>query len=125
MADFLPALPHGPITEAFPDVFVVRGTFGFAPGLSIPRSMMVIRQGDELTLVNSIRLSAEGEAALEALGRVAHVVRIGAFHDADDPWMMHRFRPALWAPPGTRHRGGIASTHDLVPGASATSRSRT
>src|SRR5688572_6827527 len=90
MPDFLPAMPHGPITEVFPDVFVVEGGFQFAPGVRITRNMTVVRQGDELTIINSVRLTPDGEAELEKLGRVKHVVRIGAFHGADDPYYVDR-----------------------------------
>jgi len=118
MADFPAAQPHGPLTEVFPDVFVVRGGFGFGPGLSITRNMTVLRQGTELTLINSVRLTEAGERALDALGTVRNVVRIGAFHDLDDPWYVDRYKPKLWAPPGTKHRAGVQTTHELVPGQS-------
>jgi hypothetical protein len=118
MVDFPPALPHGPIEEIFPDVFQVRGSFRFGPGLTITRNMTIVRQGGELTLVNSVRLSPDGEADLERLGKVTHLVRIGAFHGADDPWFVHRFSAKLWAPPGTRHRGPITTDRELKPGES-------
>lgn len=118
MADFPPALPHGPIEQVFPEVFQVRGSFRFAPALTITRNMTIVRQAGELTLVNSVRLSPAGEAQLEALGKVKHVVRIGAFHGADDPWFVHRFGATLWAPPGTRHKGEVATDRELVPGQS-------
>ena len=100
--DFAPALPHGPITEPFPDVFVVRGSFDMAPLVRIGRNMIVLRRGGELTIVNSVRLTPEGEEALEALGEVKHVVRIGAFHGVDDPWYRHRYGATYWAQDGQR-----------------------
>ena len=60
------AQPHGPLVEVFPDVWQVTGSFGFGPGLRIPRNMTVVRQGDELVIVNTVR---EG-----ALGTVWHVL---------------------------------------------------
>ncbi|MDP2305699.1 MAG: hypothetical protein Q8P18_06700 [Pseudomonadota bacterium] len=118
MADFPAAMPHGPLTEVFPDVFVVEGGFRFGPGLTIGRNMTVVRQGDELTVINSVRLTPEGEQALATLGRVVNVVRIGAFHSLDDPYFVDRYKPVLWAPPGTRHGGGLQTTRELVPGQS-------
>lgn len=116
MPDFPPALPHGPITEVFPDVFWVTGRFRMAPGLTITRNMTIVRQDGELCLVNSVRLGAEGEAELEKLGKVKHLLRIGAFHGADDPYYKDRFGLTLWAPPGTRHAGALKTDEELVPG---------
>src|SRR5258708_5402170 len=113
MTNHRPAEPHGPIREVFPDVFMVMGEFRIAPGISITRNMTVVRQGKELVLVNSVRLSPEGEAELDKLGTVSHLVRIGAFHDADDPYYLHRYRPTFWALPKTKHGGGISTTHEL------------
>lgn len=116
MNDFPAAQAHGPITEVFPDVFFVTGSYRFGPGLGITRNMVIVRQGDELVLVNSVRLSREGEARLAELGKVKHVVRIGAFHSLDDPYMKDRFAPELWAPPGTTYKTGLAFDRKLEPG---------
>jgi hypothetical protein len=111
---FLPAFPpHSPIEEVFPDVFLVEGGFRFAPGMSISRNMTIVRQGTELTLVNSVRLSKEREAELEKLGKVTHLVRIGEFHGADDPYYVDRYAPTLWAPPGMKHASGLATKEEL------------
>jgi hypothetical protein len=98
MTTFPAALPHGPITELFPDVFVVRGSFRIGPLVSIPRNMIVLREGSALTLVNAVRLSAEGEAELTKLGEVKHLVKLGFFHTLDDPYYRDRFSPTFWAP---------------------------
>lgn len=119
MADFVPPrAPHGPITEVFPDVFMVTGGFGFGPGLSITRNMTIVRQGEELTLLNSVRLSPEREKELDALGKVTHLVRVGAFHGIDDPYYVDRYEPTYWAAPGAKLKSGPAATRELVPGAS-------
>lgn len=97
MDAFPPPLPHGPITELFPDVFVVRGSFKIGPLLSIARNMTILRNGTELTLVNAVRLSAEGEAELEKLGTVKHLVKLGFFHNLDDPYCKSRFSPTFWS----------------------------
>ena len=68
--------------------------------LRISRNMVIIRHGDELALVNPIRLTAEGEGALGSLGRVKRIFRLGAFHGIDDRWYKHRFGAELWRQPG-------------------------
>ncbi len=116
MTDFPAAMPHGSISEAFPDVFTVTGTFRFGPGVSITRNMTIVRSGGELTLMNSVRLSPEGEAELEKLGKVTHLCRIGSFHGADDPYYKDRFGVKLWAPPGIKQPGDLKADEELKPG---------
>lgn len=113
MNRFAPAWAHGLIAEVFPDVFFVTGTFKALPGMSLPRNMIIVRQGVELTIINSVRLSSDGEAALEKLGRVKHLVRLGAAHGADDPYFMDRFKPTLWAPARAKHKGGLSTGQEL------------
>lgn len=93
------ALPHGRFEEILPDVFVVTGSFPMGPMMTIPRNMIVIRSGRDLTLVNAIRLSKQGEDELEALGTVSHVVRLGLYHTTDLPYHRERFSKAtFWGP---------------------------
>jgi hypothetical protein len=114
VTDFAAPFPHGPIEELFPDVFLVTGSFRLGPGVVIPRNMLVLRDGGALTIVNSVRLSEAGERALEALGEVRHVVKLGHFHTLDDPYYRSRFSPTYWAP---KPSPDGAKTELLVDGA--------
>jgi hypothetical protein len=120
MPDAFPrALPHGPLVEILPDVFVVTGTFRLAFGaLGFPRNMTVLRRGGELTLVNTVRLSADGEKELAKLGDVRYVVRLGAFHGADDGYYLDRYDATYWAPEKTcvRLPSKRAKVRDLTHG---------
>lgn len=106
----LDASPHGEFEEVFPGVFVVRG--GIRMPMLIPmkggRSMTVVR-GEEgaLTLFNSMRLSEAGLKELEAVGRVAHVVRVGGFHGRDDAFYRERFGAKVHAIRGQRYVRGL------------------
>lgn len=93
------AFPHGPISEIFPDVFFVTGGFRFAPAVIGTRNMTVVREGARLTVLNSVRLTPEGEKELDALGKVTDVVRVGFFHGADDAYYVERYGAQLWLPP--------------------------
>ncbi|MBI5607641.1 MAG: hypothetical protein HY902_02025 [Deltaproteobacteria bacterium] len=115
LANYAPALPHGPIREVFPNVFLVEGLFRMAPGFTITRNMAILRQGSELTLVNSVRLTESGLRELDSLGKVKHLFKLGAFHGIDDPFYVHRYHPTFWAPPGSRHEGDLHHTAELVP----------
>lgn len=111
MSKFPEALPHGPIEQLFPDVFVVTGSIRLGPGVVIPRNMIVVRDGRALTLINSVRLDAEGERALEALGEPTHLVKLGFFHTRDDAYVRSRWRLTYWAP-----APADAKTEKLVDG---------
>lgn len=107
--DFPPARPHGAITEVLPDVFTVTGTMRFPLpiDLLVSRVMTVVRDGGSLALINTCRLDEAGLAALDALGKVEHVVRLAAFHGSDDPFYQHRYGATVWAPRGQVYAKGF------------------
>ena len=100
MTDYAPAMQHGPIEEITNDVFWVQGSIQLAPGIRLMRNMVIVRSGEELTLVSPVRLSPGGEAELKRLGTVRHVVKIGFFHGVDDAFYLERFSATYWALPG-------------------------
>jgi len=98
---FRAAERHGPIEEMFPDVFMVAGNMTLRRGFRIGRNMVILRQGNDLTLVNSVRLSPAGEAALDKLGQVKHLVRLGNYHGVDDAYYKHRYGATFWCQAGS------------------------
>ena len=99
---FPPAEPHGELEEVFPDVFFVIGSVGF-PGpvpMRFSRNMVVLRNDDALTLINTVRLSESGLAKLEALGNVKHIIRLAGFHGMDDAFYRERYGAKVWAVKG-------------------------
>lgn len=103
MSEYHPQMPHGPIEEVFPDVFFVMGTMRnefFGSMWQFSRNMVIVRDGTDLTIVNSVRLDDAGLAALEALGTVRNVVRIGDMHGVDDRFYVDRYQARFWAMPG-------------------------
>jgi hypothetical protein len=117
---FTPVWPHGEIREIFPDVFFVTGTNKIThDGIEYQtsRNMTVIRHGFELTLINTVRLNDEGLKKLELLGKVAHIVRIGAFHGRDDAFYRSHYPDALlWGLAGMTYENGLTSDRDITPG---------
>ncbi len=102
------ALPHGVLEEVLPDIFFVTGTrhWDFMDRRwQFSRNMTVVRDGGALTLFNAVRLSDEGLAALDALGRVAHVVQLGGLHGVDDAFYRDRYGATYWAQPGAGQAG--------------------
>lgn len=119
MADFAPALPHGEISEVFPDVFFVTGTMKtvlMGAHWHFSRNMTIVRDGTDLTLLNTVRLDDAGLAQLDALGQVKHVVKIGALHGMDDAFYRDRYGATLWAPAGMPHDHELKADKLLAPG---------
>jgi len=80
------------------------------------RNMTVVREGGELCILNSVRLDDAGLAALDALGRVAHVLRLGDMHGRDDPFYLDRYDATFWALPDMGMEDGLSVDKELVPG---------
>lgn len=97
MAEAFPSVePHGSLEPIIDDVWYLTGSVVFKPLIRLPRNMVVVRHGGELTVINSVRLDAEGEAALDALGKVSHVMKIG-FHSMDDAYYVDRYGAKMWS----------------------------
>ena len=88
------------------DVYWVSGSVRMAPGMRLNRVMVVVRSGEELALISSVRLSERGEAELERLGKVRHIIRIG-LHAMDDAYNVKRFDAQYWTLPSMPVPEGI------------------
>jgi len=114
------ATDHGDIKEIFKDVFFVTGSVVMAPGIVLSRNMIILREGKSLTLISSVRLNDQGLQALDALGKVEHVIKLGAYHlgvhnGLDDPFYVQRYNAKLWAMPEMDHKQGLETTVYLTP----------
>ncbi len=114
MPDHPAATPHGQLEPLADDVWWLQGTVSMGPGLRLNRVMVVLRHEGSLTLVNSIRLDPEGLAALTALGRIDHVVKIGT-HGMDDPFYVETTGAQTWGLPGVTWKG-LRVDHTLTQG---------
>lgn len=100
MKSFSPAWPHSPIHTIFEDVFMVTGTnITRHEGVDLQhsRNMIIIRDGNTLNLINTVRLTDEGLKQLEHLGEIKNIIRIGAFHGRDDAFYAQKYKARLWA----------------------------
>ncbi len=116
MGQFPPALSHGDISEVFPDLFFVSGAMETVLqdiDWKFSRNMTVVRDGECLVIVNSVRLGEEGLAELDRLGRVTDVVRLGSLHGRDDPFYVDRYGAEYWTMPGMEHETGLKATRTL------------
>jgi hypothetical protein len=106
---FPKALPHGPIREVLPGLHFVTGSVAMPGPLPIrfSRNMTIVKEGDRLVLVNSLRLDDAGLAELDRLGKVTDVVRLAANHGSDDPFYAERYGAKVWAVAGQRYTAGF------------------
>lgn len=106
---FPPALPHGEIQSPIPDLFFVTGTVAMPGPLPVrfSRNMTIVREGERLVLVNTVRLDDAGLEALDRLGKVTDVVRLAANHGSDDPFYADRYGAKVWALRGQRYTAGF------------------
>ena len=111
-----PPCPHEPIREIATGLYLAPGSFHLAPLMQISRNMVIVCDGADLTLVNPIRLSPEGEAELAALGTVRHVIRRGFFHGTDDPYTVARFDAQFWCQANSHHHPDPAPDQILTEG---------
>lgn len=116
--EYAPAWPHGYLKEIFPNLFFVTGTnITTHEGNELQHSsnMVIIKNGRELTLINTVRLNDKGLAMLDKLGQVKNVVRIGAFHGKHDAFYLDRYKAKLWALKGMEHANGKIADVEFVP----------
>ncbi|MEM6995017.1 MAG: hypothetical protein AAF721_31175 [Myxococcota bacterium] len=100
-----PVYPHGVLREVLPDVFVVNGSIALG-AMQISRAMVVVRDGERLVVVNSLRMNEEGLAQLDGLGTVTDIIRLGGFHGSDDPFYKERYAAKSWAIAGQTYFKG-------------------
>jgi hypothetical protein len=96
-------LAHGPLLTLADNLLWVQGAI---PGMSLKRSMVVVRLGDgRLVIHNGIALEAEKMAELERFGTPAFLIVPNGGHRLDAPAYKQRY-PALrvLTPAGSRKR---------------------
>ena len=116
MTNFPATLPVGPLREVLPDIFFVTGqmTSGSDAGpMCYSRNMTVVRDGTDLTILNSVRLDEDGLKALDALGTVRAIVRLGFNHGRDDAFYLDRYAANFWADAGAARTRGEVISHEL------------
>lgn len=99
---YAPAFPHDPITEIYPNTYWVHGSIKIGPGMRMNSNMVILRQGNELTLVNPVRVNEAELLNLEKLGNIRHVMRLGDFHGLDDQFYVDRYKADVWCQPGQK-----------------------
>lgn len=115
-ACYAPASAHGAIEEIFEGVFWVRGSIPLGLGCRMDRNMVILREGDDLTLINPVRMDDAGLAQLDGLGHVRHAVRLGAFHGRDDRFYVDRYKADFWCQAGQTRYPEPQATREIADG---------
>lgn len=101
---------HSNIESVLENIYMVTGsnvTTFEGVRLQHSRNMIILKEGSELTLINTVKLSDEGLEVLDRLGHVKHILRIGSFHGRDDAFYKARYQDAsLWALAGMTDEHG-------------------
>lgn len=105
MPEFPAAQPHGPIQTVNTRMKWVQGSMKIGL-MKFSRNMVILTHGSDITLINPIRLSAKAEVALNAIGTVKNVIRLGAFHGLDDGYYRHKYTAKIWGAAGEEHPKG-------------------
>jgi hypothetical protein len=108
---FPPALPHSSLREVLPGIYFVTGSIDMPGRLPVrfSRNMTIVKEGERLVLINTVRLDEKGLAALDALGRVTDVIRLAGNHGMDDPFYKDRYSAKVWVVRGQRYKAGFTS----------------
>ncbi|MCO4745926.1 MAG: hypothetical protein KC912_14120 [Proteobacteria bacterium] len=112
MSEIAALEPHGQLQPLFDDVWRVVGSAKMGPLMRLSRNMVVLRHEGSLALVNAIRLDEAGLKALEALGTIDHVVKIGV-HSMDDAFYAERYDVKRWRLSGVEGGTDVLSEHTL------------
>ena len=97
---YAPIYPHGEVEEIGANVFMVRGSIKLNPVVRITRNMVFVRSGNEISLVNPIRVDDRVLEQIKKIGTIKHLLRTGALHGIDDPFYIDHFKPTMWSQPG-------------------------
>lgn len=128
IGNYPPALPHLPLGEIFPGVWLAASvvTMGIPLGLRIrfSRNMVAVLTPEGWVLLNPVRLSDAAEAELLARAPIRHAVRLGTFHGRDDAYYVDRFGATFWCAPGAHAYPQPAGSREIdesgafpIPGA--------
>ena len=97
---YAPAFPQDELSILYPGVYLLHGSIKMGPGMRMNRNMIVLKNDDELILINPVRMTEDGLARLDELGNVKFIFRLGDFHGLDDQFYLDRYKCELWAQDG-------------------------
>lgn len=68
--------------------------------MRMSRNMIVLKNKNDLVLINPVRMNNNNLSKLDELGNVKHILRLGDFHGLDDAFYLDRYQCEFWAQNG-------------------------
>ena len=59
---FAPVYPHDNIKKLYDGVYVLYGSIKMGPGIRMSCNMVILKEGEKLTLINPTRMSTKGDS---------------------------------------------------------------
>lgn len=97
MTKFTKTTPHGGLTKVLDNVYVIEGSFTLGFGTLFGRNMAIVKRGDDLTIINSVRVDEDTEKEILMLGTIKNLVRMCDMHGCDDAYYIDKFKPTFWS----------------------------
>jgi hypothetical protein len=97
MKNYFKQLPHQIITKNYESIYSLMGSMKLFGVFKYSRNMVILKDGENLCLVNPVRLSEKEEQKLISMGKVHSILKLGRLHSVDLPYYMDKFSPKLWA----------------------------
>lgn len=94
---YAPAYPHDSFVEIFPNIYLLQGSIKIGFGLSMNRNMVIVKQQNDLILINAVRMNDKELNRLNQLGHVKHIIRLGDFHGLDDQFYIDTYQAHFWS----------------------------
>jgi len=96
-------LQAGQIHALFDDVFWIPGKMPCSR-TGQQANMIILRDDQQLSLINPVRLSPLQQQKLEQLGEIRHILRLGDRPTTDEHFYRSRYQAELWAVPGQQDK---------------------
>lgn len=97
MKKYFKQLPHQPIIKNFDNIYSLTGSMQLFGVFKYSRNMVILKDGNDLCLVNPVRLNGKEEEKLLEMGTIKSILKLGRLHSVDLPYYMNKFSPELWA----------------------------
>lgn len=97
MKNYFRQLPHHSITKNFDNVYSLLGSMSLFGVFKYSRNMVILKDGENLCLVNPVRLNKQEENRLLKMGKIHSILKLGRLHSVDLPYYMDKVSPQLWA----------------------------
>ena len=100
MKKYFKLLPHGQLKEIVPSIYMITGTMKLFGIFQYSRSMTILKNKNELALVNPVRVNDTELDKICQLGEIKHIFKIGRLHSVDVPFYLDKFSAKLWVSKG-------------------------